>query len=102
MIIARAFAQQHPFLNSIAQVVHELPPQVISVTPTLGNDWAGEPAVYFQIIITDNAVPRRNLLAFTKDISHDIIQRIRPLEEWGVLPYFNFLTQSDAARMSLS
>jgi hypothetical protein len=100
--IARAFAQQQPFLKSIAQVAGELAPQVVSVTPTLGNDWAGEPAVYFQIIIADNAVPRQNLLAFTKDISHAIVHRIRPLEEWGVLPYFNFLTQSDASRMALS
>ena len=97
--IARAFVQQRQFLNKIAQIAHGLPPQVISVTPTLGSDWAGEPAVYFQVVFADNAIPRQTLLAFTKDISHTIVQRVRPLEEWGVLPYFNFLTQSEAARM---
>ena len=99
MYIAKAFAQQQPFLAAIARVANGLPQPVLSVTPTLGTDWNGEPAVYFQIIIADNAVPRPELLEFTKKISQAIVQHVRPVEEWGVLPYFNFLTQSDAARM---
>ena len=95
--IARAFAHQAQFFAAIAQVA--LPPQVLSVTPTLGTDWNGESAVFFQVILADNSVPRPQLLAFTKQISQAIIQQIRPLEEWGVLPYFNFLTQSEQARM---
>lgn len=95
--IARAFVEQAQFLSAIARV--PLPPQVVSVKPTLGNDWGGEPSVFFKIIVVDNAVPRPELLAFTKRISQTIIQQIRPLEAWGVLPYFDFLTQADAARI---
>jgi hypothetical protein len=95
--IARAFAHQAQFFTAIAQVA--LPPQVLSVTPTLGTDWDGESAVFLQVILADNSVARAQLLAFTKQISRAIIQQIRPLEEWGVLPYFNFLTQSEHARM---
>lgn len=97
MHIARAFAHQAQFHAAIAQVA--LPPQVLSVTPALGTDWDGESAVFFQVILADNSVPRPQLLAFTKQISQAIIQQIRPLEEWGVLPYFNFLTESEHARM---
>jgi hypothetical protein len=50
------------------------------------------------VILADNSVPRTELLALTKQISQAIIQQIRPLEEWGVLPYFSFLTQSEHAR----
>jgi hypothetical protein len=95
--IARAFAHQAQFLAAITQV--GLPPQVLSVTPTLGSDWNGESAVFFQVILADNSVPRPQLLALTKQVSQAIIREIRPLEEWGVLPYFNFLTQSEQARM---
>ncbi len=94
--IPRGFAHQADFFGAIAQV--SLPPQVLGVTPTLGTDWNGESAVFFQVILADNSVPRTQLLALTKQISHAIIQQIRPLEEWGVLPYFNFLTQSEYAR----
>jgi hypothetical protein len=95
--IAKAFAHQAQFFAAIAHVA--LPPQVQSVTPTLGTDWNGESAVFFQVILADKSVPRPELLTFTKQISQTIIQQIRPLEEWGVLPYFDFLTESEYARM---
>jgi hypothetical protein len=95
--IARAFAHQAQFFAAISKVV--LPAQVLSIAPTLGTDWNGESAVFFQVILADNSIPRPQLLAFTKQLSHAIIQPIRPLEEWGALPYFNFLTQSEQARM---
>jgi hypothetical protein len=98
MNIARAFAHQSQFLADIAQVA--LPPEVLNVTPTLGTDWNGESAVFFQVVVlADIAVPRPQLLTLTKQISQAIIQQIRPLEEWAVLPYFNFHTQSGHARM---
>jgi hypothetical protein len=95
--IARALAHQAQFSAAVAQVA--LPPQVLSVTSTLGTDWNGESAVFFDVILADNSVPRPQLLAFTKQISRAIVHEIRPLEEWGVLPYFNFLTESEQARM---
>ena len=97
MYIARAFAHQAEFFAAIARVA--LPPQVIDVTPVLGTDWDGEPAVFLRVILADNAVPRPQLLAFTKQISQAIVQQVRPLEEWGVLPYFNFLTQTEQSRI---
>jgi hypothetical protein len=95
--IARAFAHQAQFFTAVDQVA--LPPQVLSVTPTLGTDWNGESAVFFDVILADNSVPRPQLLAFTRQISRAIVREIRPLEEWGVLPHFNFLTETERARM---
>jgi hypothetical protein len=95
--IARAFAHQAKFFAAISQVA--LPPQVLRITPTLGTDWDGESAVFFQVILADNSVPRPQLLAFTKQISRAIVREIRPREEWDVLPYFDFLTESEQAKM---
>ena len=97
MHIARALAHQSQFLDAIAQV--ELPPQVVSVTLNLGTDWAGEAAVFFQVILADNSVPRDQLLALTKQIKWTIVRQIRPLQEWDVLPYFDFLTESEQSNM---
>ncbi len=97
MYIAKAFANQAQFFAAIAQVA--LPPQVVNVAPVLGTDWNGESAVFLQVILADNAIPRPQLLSFTKQVSQAIVQQVRPLEEWGVLPYFNFLTQSEQARI---
>lgn len=98
MYIPKAFAHQTEFFATIANVAGTFTPQVVGITPTLGTDWEGEPAVFLQVILADDAVPRTQLLAFTKSISWAIAQHVQPLEEWGVLPYFNFLTQTEQAR----
>jgi len=95
--IARAFAQQAQFFGAISRL--SLSPQVVSLTPSLGTDWNGNEAVLFQVVLADNAVPRTQLLAFTKQISQSIITQLNPNEEWGVWPYFDFISQSEQARM---
>jgi hypothetical protein len=94
--IAKAFAQQAQFFAVIAQAASTLP--IVSVTPSLGTDWNGESAVFFQVVLADGT-PRSQLLDLTKQISQTIIKQVQPLEEWGVLPYFDFRTQSEQARI---
>jgi hypothetical protein len=96
MYIAKAFAHQTQFFAAIAQATTALP--TVTVTPSLGTDWNGEPAVFFQVVLPDGT-PRSQLLNLTKQISQAIVQQVQPLEEWGVLPYFDFRTQSEQARI---
>ncbi len=96
MYIARAFAQQSQFFSAVANAASGLTHPVVSVTPSLGTDWNGESAVFFQVVLADGT-PRGQLLNLTKQISQAIVREVQPLEEWGVLPYFNFRTQSEQA-----
>lgn len=98
MYIARAFAQQAQFFAAVANAAAGLPQPVLSITPSLGSDWNGESAVFFQIVLADGT-PRGQLLNLTRQISQSIVHQVQPLEEWGVLPYFNFRTQSEEARV---
>jgi hypothetical protein len=97
--LAKAFSQQPQFFAAVAEAAGTLQPHVVAVTPTLGTDWNGESAVFFEIVLADG-IPRAQLLPITRQISQSIVQQVQPLEEWGVLPYFNFLTQSEQARRS--
>ena len=72
---------------------------VVSIIPTLGNDWSGEPAVFFMIILADSASKRDRLLSITNQVSQTIVEEVQPWEEWGVLPYFNFRSQSEQAKL---
>lgn len=98
MQVAKAFVQQSQFLAAIADAARVLPSAVVSVTPSLGTDWNGESAVFFQIVLTDG-MSRSQLLSLTQQISRAIVQQVQPLEEWGVLPYFDFNTQSEQAEI---
>lgn len=98
MNIARAFVHQAQFFAAVDQAASVLPAPIVRVIPSLGTDWNGESAVFFQIVLADGT-PRGQLLNLTKQISQAIVQQVQPLEEWGVLPYFNFRTQSEQARI---
>jgi hypothetical protein len=73
---------------------------VVSVIPTLGDDWSGEPAVFFMVILADAATRRDQLGRISNQVSEAIVQQVQPLEEWGVLPYFNFRSQSEQAKLT--
>jgi len=95
--IARALTHQSEFFAAVDQVTSALPSEVAEVFTALGTDWDGESAVFFKVILKDNAIPRPELLAFTRQVSRAIVQQVGPLEEWGVLPHFRFLTQTEYA-----
>jgi len=44
--IPKAFVLQTEFEAAIARAAQKLAPHVVSVIPTLGEDWSGEPAVF--------------------------------------------------------
>ncbi len=97
MYIPRASAQQTQFLAAVSRATqHLVGTEVVSVIATLGSDWSGEAAVFFTVILSDEA-SRHNLLNTIKRVQHGILTLLQPLEQWGVLPYFNFRSQSEQA-----
>jgi hypothetical protein len=100
VIIPRASTQQGQFDSAVAEVERTLAPQVVRIRYTLGDDWSGEPAVFSRILPSDAASRHDRLWDVTDQVSTVIDQRIEPLEQWGVLPYFNFRSQSEQAQLN--
>ena len=99
MRLPTAFLKQARFEEAVRRTVQSLAPQVVDVIPTLGDDWSGEPSVFFMVILADAATRRDRLLRVANRVSQTIIDEVKPLEEWGVLPYFNFRSQSEQAEL---
>ena len=93
MVIPRAVAQQNQFASAVADVEPQLVPEVVRIRYTLGNDWSGEPAVFFRVVLTNDASKRDRLFEVTSRVSSLVERQIEPLEQWGVLPYFTFRSQ---------
>ncbi len=100
VIVPRAFVQQDQFACAVKKVEEMLSPRVSRVRYTLGEDWTGEPAVFFKIILSDEASRQDQLRSVTNEVSTIIDQGIEPLEQWGVLPYFNFRSYSEQAQLN--
>ncbi|HUD98482.1 MAG TPA: hypothetical protein VMR62_02840 [Bryobacteraceae bacterium] len=100
MYVPTAFTHQARFEAAVERAARSLAPRVASIILTLGNDWSGEPAVFFMVILSDSAIGPEQLLKVTNDVSEAIVQKVQPLEQWGVLPYFNFRSQSEQAKLN--
>jgi len=99
VFIPRGVAQQGDLDASVRAAVDALGPDVIRVKYTLGQDWSGEYAIFFRIVLSDRASKRDRLLPVTKRITHQIVQRLEPVEQWGLVPYFDFRSQSEQAAL---
>ena len=97
--IAKAFAQQAELDQAIDRVKQSLGPDVVRLRYTLGQDWSGESAIFFRIVLSERASRRDQLWNSTSQIETAIVQHLQPLEQWGVLPYFNYRSQSEQATL---
>jgi hypothetical protein len=100
MYVPTAFAQQPQFQAAVNRAAQQLGPHVTDLSFTLGNDWSGEPAVFFMVILSNAASRRDQLLRTTSQVSNTIVQLVQPLEQWGVLPYFNFRSEAEQAKIN--
>jgi len=97
--IARAFAQQGQLDQAINDLRSTLGPDVVSLRYTLGQDWSGEPAIFFRIVLSDRASRREQLQNATSQIENVVVRSLEPLEQWGVLPYFSYRSPSEQAML---
>ena len=99
MNFPRAFVQRSQFEAAISNAAQSLAPNVVKIIPTHGDDWSGDPAVFLMVILTDSAAKRDQLLNVTDQVSDFIDQQIQPLEQWGVLPYYNYRSLSEQMKL---
>jgi len=95
--MARAFAQQAQLDQAIAELNPALGPDVVRLRYTLGQDWTGDPAIFFRILLSDRASRRDQLYTVTTRIRDAVVQHLEPFEQWGVLPYFSYRSQAEQA-----
>jgi hypothetical protein len=94
--VPRAFVHQRQFKTAIARAAKRVVPDVVSIVPTLGNDWSGEPAVFFMVILSDAASKREQLLSVTDRVSKTIVT----FGGVGRPSVFQFRSQSEQAKLN--
>ncbi len=97
MVMAKGFVAQKQLADAVDAIRPALGPDVVRMTYVLGEDWSGEPAIFFRVVISDRASERSGILSTTGPIREKIVDQLRPLEEWGLAPYFTFRSASEQA-----
>lgn len=68
---------------------------VVSVAYNFDNDWSGDPAVYFRIVLTDVAAREENLMKVTPGIENRLIDELGFYTTWPIIPYFSYRSASE-------
>jgi hypothetical protein len=97
----RGVAQQLEFqkaLNGLAP----WPPgtEVVRWEYQLGEDWNDNDAIYFTIVLSDQATTRERLGEVASRIRSFIVDKVDPQGQWDFLPHFRFISQSDDEQLT--
>ncbi|MGA3189403.1 MAG: hypothetical protein ABSF22_20050 [Bryobacteraceae bacterium] len=84
--------------GDIKSAILRLGPEVVHVAYSLGADSTGEPSIFFRIILTDSAANEEAIADVTRGIATSLIDKVQPIENWGLHPYFNFRSHSEQLR----
>lgn len=98
MTLPRGVAQPTELIKHV-NALAPFPPGVVKWNFTVDNDWSGEPAIFFWITLSDEAARREVLSQNSRRITQFITQRLDPMGQWGLIPYFNFRSQSEQANL---
>ena len=89
--ISRGFVNQSELADEVAQVAKTLERRdVRDVRFTIGNDFTGDPAVFFRVLLTRHGSQESRLGAVTGAITNALFDKIQPYNRWGLQGYVNF------------
>ena len=65
--------------NEVSRAVLKLGPKVVRVRHSVGEDWDGDPAIYFRIVLTDEASREENLAKVAGHVTRVLFERTSDL-----------------------
>jgi len=89
------------FAQKVEGVAKKFPDEVVRILHSFSRDWDGDPAIYFKILFTDEALRRRPLTELTNGVRNALIKDLALYDsEYSLyIPYFNFRTVSEQEQL---
>ena len=90
---------KRPQINAaVTDVVKELSPWVRHIRYDFGQDWSGQWAIFFRVLLSDEASNTNHL----RDVATRVVWRTSEklnLPELDLFPYFDFRSESEQAKL---
>jgi hypothetical protein len=93
MYLPSAVTKQAEIQAAINEVETSLAPDVVRVRYDIAEDWSGQWAIFFRVVLTDEAAKRRLREVATKVVWS--LARQLDFPAMGVFPYHNFRSVSE-------
>jgi hypothetical protein len=99
VIIPAMLANTAVLRDQIQQTFQMLMPDVVRINFDIGYDAMGFPSIFFNIVLTDEASRPTRLRHVVQRIALILMDHLKT-DDNGVHAYFNFRSQSEAARIN--
>jgi hypothetical protein len=97
MYLPSAVTKQSEIQAAIGQVERSLAPDVMRIRYEIGEDWSGQWAIFFRVVLSDDAAKRRLRDVATK-VARGLARQL-DFPGMGVFPYHNFRSVSEQAAL---
>jgi hypothetical protein len=90
-----AVAKQPEINAAVSEVVRLLAPDVVHIRYDIGQDWSGDWAIFFRVVLSDDA-SRTRLHEVATKVVHRLADRL-DFSSMGLFAYHNFRSVSEQA-----
>ncbi len=91
-------AQLAEIATLVARAEQELKPDVVRIRYELREDYSGDAAIYFRVVLADKAADKSHLRRSSTRAAKVILEHVSPLD-LGLLWYFNYRSASEQASL---
>jgi hypothetical protein len=95
---ANALVNQKKLKASVARAERKLAPDVVRIRYSLEEDWMGEPAVFFRILLSDDASREDRLGETVPRVERLLADEVEP-HQYGLRHYFSERSVSEQAAL---
>jgi hypothetical protein len=95
--VPRIATNQQRVQAAIREVVDLLAPDVVHIRYEIGQDWSGQWAIFFRVVLSDEASQNR-----LREVATQVVWRLAERLDFsslGVFPYHNFRSASEQAAL---
>lgn len=92
--------QLKDFAQKVEEVARKFPGEVVRIRHSFSRDWDGDPAIYFRVVLANEAGQRHRLSELTHRIEDALIKDLALYQsEYSVyIPHFDFRARSEQER----
>jgi hypothetical protein len=88
--------QLKDFAHKVDEVAKKFPAEVVRIRHSFSRDWDGDPAIYFRIVLTDQARRGHRLSELTERIGNTLVNDLGLYEHFSeYIPYFSYRTETE-------
>ena len=93
-----AVAKQPEINSAISEVVKLLAPDVVHIRYDIAQDWSGDWAIFFRVVLSDEASKPPRLREVASEVVWRLADRL-DFSSMGLFPYHNFRSVSEQAAL---